>query len=79
MQVTVRLFGHYSDYSRDAILLDVPDGSSVRDLAGVLAELDSRLKGIVKCRAAINAEYCASDDVVNDGDEVAFIPPMSGG
>ena len=28
---------------------------------------------------AINLEYAAFDDAINDGDEVAFFPPVTGG
>ena len=79
MNVNVRLFGHFSDYAH-AIELDVPAGSTVNDVASRLAGLDLRLKGIDKsCRAAVNEEYTDSTAEIHDGDEVAFIPPMSGG
>tara|TARA_B100000929_G_C15481895_1_gene411511 strand:- start:509 stop:673 length:165 start_codon:yes stop_codon:yes gene_type:complete len=29
--------------------------------------------------SAVNAEYARMDVVLNDGDEVAFLPPVSGG
>ena len=35
--------------------------------------------GIDKLRVAINGAFVAWDSKVNDGDEVVFIPPVSGG
>ncbi|MQA28904.1 MAG: hypothetical protein GEU82_03560 [Luteitalea sp.] len=29
--------------------------------------------------SAVNADYARMDQAVNDGDEVAFLPPVSGG
>lgn len=30
-------------------------------------------------RVAVNGDFAALDDVLNEGDEIAFIPPVSGG
>jgi len=30
-------------------------------------------------RIALNQDFCAPDTVINDGDEVAFMPPVTGG
>jgi deoxyribonuclease-4 len=80
MRVTVRFFGHYSDFSPDGMEVSVPGGATVASLSAILAEKDGRLAGIERhCRAAVNEEYVAPDAVLQEGDEVAFIPPMSGG
>ena len=79
MKVTVRLFGHFSDYAH-TLEMDVADGSTIGDIAAALAARDGRLIGIdMSCRAALNEEYTTSDAQVCEGDELAFIPPMSGG
>jgi molybdopterin synthase sulfur carrier subunit len=51
-----------------------------------VAELQQTLiaKGMValqddSIRIALNQNFCASDAVINDGDEVAFMPPVTGG
>ncbi len=80
MRITVRLFGHYSDYAAEPLEMEMPDGATIGDVAVTLAGRDQRLAGIDKsCRAAVNEEYCRSDEPVHEADEVAFIPPMSGG
>ena len=80
MQVTVRMFGHYRDIAGDGSTIEMPDGATVQELASLLAEGDERLSLLAtRCRAAVNEEYVPNDTVLHDGDEVAFIPPMSGG
>ncbi len=80
IRVKVRLFGHFSDLSDTVEEVDLPANSTVADLAKLLGERDARLSGLqTACRAAVNEEYVQSTAVVNEGDEVAFIPPMSGG
>lgn len=80
MRVTARLFGHYRDLQPDGLEVEIPSGATVADLARKLASQDARLEGIERhCRAAINEEYTHAQAVLQEGDEVAFIPPMSGG
>ena len=59
---------------------------SVIDLGGLKAALASRggawateLSGARAIRAAVNQEMAAPDTPVQDGDEVAFFPPVTGG
>lgn len=80
MRVAVRLFGHYRDIAGDGCDMDIPIGATVQDLAAVLAGTDNRLGLLTThCRAAVNEEYVPAETTLCDGDEVAFIPPMSGG
>ena len=80
MKVNVRLFGHFSDLAPEVSEISLASGATVSDLALVLAARDTRLEGMVAlCRAAVNEEYASMDTRLNEGDEVAFIPPMSGG
>ena len=54
---------------------DLPDGARVRD---ALAELDELARGLPLVMA-VNREYAPEDRVLESGDEVALIPPVSGG
>ena len=80
-EITVQLFGHYSDYfGGEPITLTLPTGSAVRDVALALEAKDARLANIAThCRFALNDEYAALDDLITDSATVAVLPPMSGG
>jgi molybdopterin converting factor subunit 1 len=80
MKVNVKLFGHYRDIAGDDLTLELPEGSTVRSAAQALVGGNDRLKLLeTHCRAAVNYDYSPSETILHDGDEVAFIPPMSGG
>ena len=53
------------------------------DLMGLKAALLARHPGLgnalERCMIAVNTEFAAPDQVLADGDEVAFLPPVSGG
>jgi molybdopterin converting factor small subunit len=51
-------------------------GAVWRDLAGEFPALADYERSI---SAALNADYARMDAEVHDGDEVAFLPPVSGG
>ena len=76
MVVQVRLFAGLRERAgwseRD---LDVADGASVVDVWPLL-ELGERPGGLLY---AVNLEYAREDRVLQPGDEVALIPPVSGG
>ncbi|SDH87013.1 molybdopterin synthase subunit MoaD [Alteribacillus persepolensis] len=53
-------------------------GVSVSDLKKWLAATH-HLPHMTQTMAAINENYANDDDIVNEGDTIAFIPPVSGG
>ncbi len=78
--VVVRLFGHYRDAEPEPFTLRIPSGSTVADLAQVVAARSPRLAGLDRiCRVAVNEEYAEPGLLLSPGDTAAFIPPMSGG
>ncbi len=61
-------------------LRDVPDGTTVRELWDKLRREHAGLAGVeMKLLYAVNSEYVGLEHRLADGDEVAFIPPVSGG
>jgi molybdopterin converting factor subunit 1 len=75
----VRLFAVYREAAgRAAFEVDVPDGARVSDLIEVLAATIPSLTA-ARGMVAVNQNYVGMDAVLHDGDEAAFIPPVSGG
>ena len=81
MHVTIRLFARLREMAGGAELRrELPDGATARHawdaLAAEFPGFDDYSKA-VSC--AINEEYARMTSPINDGDEVAFLPPVSGG
>jgi molybdopterin synthase catalytic subunit/molybdopterin converting factor small subunit len=80
MQVTLRTFAVLRELSAERLQVDLPDGAC---LADAWSELASRHPGVAPhrpyVRGARNGSYAAWDVPLADGDEVAFLPPVSGG
>ena len=81
MTVRVKLFAMLRERAGTAgAFHDVPDGSTVKDLWDDLRRAHAGLTGVdLKLLYAVNSEYVTLDHRLADGDEVAFIPPVSGG
>lgn len=80
MRVKVLFFAIYRDLAgSDEIALDLPHGATVRRLIEVVSErlgADCTPGNLV---VAVNQEYATEERVLEEGDEVAFIPPVAGG
>ena len=81
MTLTVRFFAMLRDVvNREDVVVDIPGQSSVEDL---FVELAGRYPDLNKWRDhvrwAVNCEYVPVHTKLRDGDEVCFIPPVSGG
>src|ERR1700694_382674 len=79
--VRARLFARLREQAgRDDESLELPAGSTVADVYAALRKSHPGLETDRHAvRAAVNQEFAGWDAVVADGDEVAFIPPVSGG
>ena len=81
MLVTVRLFARLREIAGASELArTVPDGATARavwdQLAGEFPGLGDYASAI---SCAVNDEYSRLTTTLEDGDEVAFLPPVSGG
>jgi molybdopterin converting factor subunit 1 len=81
--ITVRLFAIYRERAkREKIELDIKQDTQVRDLLEVVKNSVSSIRDLIsegKGMIAVNQEIANLDTLVRDGDEVALIPPVSGG
>ena len=76
MNVRVRLFAGLRERAgTGAVEVDVPEGATVGDVWPLLA-LGDEPGGLLYAR---NRVYVERSEVVHAGDELAFIPPVSGG
>ncbi len=81
MQVKVRYFGMMKEIAgRDQEVVELGEGSCAGDL---FAQLQQRFPKLDSFRGsvalAVNLEYSDGKTVLRDNDEVALIPPVSGG
>jgi molybdopterin converting factor subunit 1 len=81
MRITVRLFARLRDIARSGDLSrEVPPGATVADVwRGLVAEFPEMARYESSISSAVNADYARMTAMVADGDEVAFLPPVSGG
>jgi MoaE-MoaD fusion protein len=76
VEVTVRLFAMLRERAGASELrLELPEGARVRDALDRLVAV----AGDVPVVLAVNREYAPEDQALGDGDELALIPPVSGG
>ena len=81
MRVQVLYFGVLKEcFGAERDAAELAEGSSVEDLLHLLRE---RAEGAVvawsSMAVAVNREYAGRATVLQDGDEVALLPPVSGG
>jgi MoaE-MoaD fusion protein len=81
MRVRVLFFGVLKDLvGRTGELLELPDGAVVREvLSHYLSEVPRMREALASIAVAVNQEYAGAETVLRSDDEVALLPPVSGG
>ncbi|MCS7264720.1 MAG: molybdenum cofactor biosynthesis protein MoaE [Armatimonadetes bacterium] len=81
IKVRIRFLGPAKDFSGcDEVAINLPKGSSVSTAIEELVQIFPALKNALpNYRFAVNAEYVEKENLLVDGDELAIIPPVSGG
>jgi molybdopterin converting factor subunit 1 len=80
-EVTVRLFARFRELAdADTVTVAVPSDSPVAELRRRLAlHWPAAAELLAASAVAVNGEYAPDDQLVRPADEVALIPPVSGG
>jgi molybdopterin converting factor subunit 1 len=81
VRVTVKLFARLRDIAgAPELARDIAPGSTIASVWRALAQEFPELAPYERSiSSAVNADYAKMDQVLRDGDEVAFLPPVSGG
>jgi sulfur-carrier protein len=74
----VLFFAHLRDAVGEEFLKIDAAGKTVADLKAQLAATYD-LPKLDTVMTAVNEEFAQDDEIIQDGDEIAFIPPVSGG
>ncbi len=76
MRISVRLFAGLRERAgAPELTLELPDGACVHDALERLRDLTGDIPVVM----AVNQEYASAAQPLSPGDEVALIPPVSGG
>jgi molybdopterin converting factor subunit 1 len=81
MRVTVRLVARLRDIAGSGELTrEAAAGATVADVwRGLTAEFPDMARYDSSISSAVNADYAKMAAPLSEGDEVAFLPPVSGG
>jgi molybdopterin synthase sulfur carrier subunit len=80
MKITVLTFGVAKDIMKGAAVdLDVAEELNAAGLNELLKTQYPQLKALRSFFIAVNGSYAAPSQLLHPGDEIAIIPPVSGG
>ena len=80
MEITLLAFGIVKDiFKSHSIKMELPEGATTADLKALLNSKHPELHQLTTYMIAVNNEYSPQNEVIHEGDEIAIIPPVSGG
>ena len=81
MKITIKLFAAYQEtYDRSELIWDFAKPVTVNEVLDRIIDEKPELKQWREItRFGVNLQFVEGDTLLNDGDEVVFIPPVSGG
>ncbi len=83
MKVNIRYFASIREALGSSEMIDVAEGSTLAALRDQLIASSATHAGALArgraLRCALNQTLCAESEVIQEGAEVAFFPPVTGG
>jgi molybdopterin converting factor subunit 1 len=80
MKINVLAFGIAKDiFGGSTVEVELPDNGTTQNLKQSLEQRYPRLKHLASYMVAVNNEYALDEGLLTQKDEIAIIPPVSGG
>lgn len=80
MKIKIKLFGWGRELSgKSDLTWEIPESVKLQTLIAQLEDEYPKLKELDRFLVAVNMEYAEMNMILKEGDEVAIIPPVSGG
>jgi molybdopterin synthase sulfur carrier subunit len=80
MKVNILAFGIAKDiFDSSSVTIDLANDATIYNLKYLLEQQYPRLKKLATYMVAVNNEYALDGDTIHERDEIAIIPPVSGG
>jgi molybdopterin converting factor subunit 1 len=81
--ISIKYFANLKEVAgKESEELTASDGMNLEDLCLQLEKSQSQIVEMIRQKnvmVAINQEMATMDSTIKDGDEIAFLPPFSGG
>ena len=81
--ITVKFFASLKTIAeREEDRIEIGNSISMDQLSEIISKTSPKMGDIIrdkKVMISVNQEMADSDTIIHDGDEVAFLPPFSGG
>ena len=81
--ITVKFFASLKAIAeKEEEQIEVQNSISMDQLSDIISKTSPKIADIIrdnKIMISVNQEMADADTVIHDGDEVAFLPPFSGG
>ena len=81
--ITIKYFASLRDIAeKEEDSLDIENPITIDQLSDIISKTAPKMGEIIrekKVMISVNQEMASADTIIHDGDEVAFLPPFSGG